>query len=58
LGAARPFSISIVNIFSAKQNKQFADFIKMFVAGSIIRRPSMGSCEVPQQIWGRSFQPF
>ena len=56
------------------KNKKFANFIKTFrriykifknrillesnFENSIILKPSLGSREIPQQIWARSVQPF
>ena len=34
------------------------DFLRQIFAILTIHTPSLGSCEVPQQIWSRSVQPF
>ena len=56
--------VFIVNIEKQTQNKNFADFIKRIFKNrillqsifeySVIHKPSLGSCEVPQQNMARS----
>ena len=41
--------VLFVYILKQKQTKKFVDFI---------RKPSLGSRDVPQKIWARSVQPF